>query len=213
MAKSTATPKRPIRTKLPRATDSNGAGGKFKAISVVNLDEIQMQPIAGQFLTFAEAYMDTASRQCEHLARNPGQFNYAHGAAVMFLIFHGIELFLKAAILQRAPGEQFKGPAGHDLDALLTRYSSLYQSSEHALGIPWSLEAPDYGARYDARLAEELRARDRAMPRDQMNRYPTDRNSKAWRGVFGFEPISCLRDISRTQVEFERLKPLLFPHT
>jgi len=178
-------------------------------ISLVTFSDIQDRSVAAQFLAFAEAYIDTAIQQCSHLASNPGTFNYAHGSAVLFLVFHGIELFLKGAILEKNPGEAFSGHAGHDLVLLHARYKQLHGGKDCEIEIPWSLEEPDLSM-LDPRVAAAIRIRNRSRPMDQIHRYPTDRRSKVWDGGFGFEPVSLLPDILRTQAEIRRLKVLLF---
>jgi hypothetical protein len=103
---------------------------------IVNLGHLQRQ-----FLVFAEAFLETGARQCRHLSQSPGQYNYAHGAVVMSLVYHGVELFLKAAILRSIPEERFSGFKGHDLKYLHRRYRELYPTEDHE--IPFTTDEPD----------------------------------------------------------------------
>jgi len=58
-----------------------------------------------QFLAFSEAYLYSAANLCSILAASPSESTYPKGAVVLSLTFHGIELFLKAAILEKASDE------------------------------------------------------------------------------------------------------------
>ena len=88
--------------------------------------DLQRLSVPAQFFAFSDAYLDSAVSLCDALCATSATVTYAHGAAVMSLTFHSIELFLKAAILQRSPGEQFSGSRGHNLDYLYQRYANLY---------------------------------------------------------------------------------------
>lgn len=175
---------------------------------MVVLSDIQNNPLPQQFLIYAEAYFEIAYGQCERLVQGSTQFNFAHGAAVMFLYRHGLELFLKSAILQKAPSERLND---HDLTRLNKRYKSLYPSKQHKLSLPWNLEEPDYEAFFDPQVADDIRKRIREMPDDQVYRYPANRESKPWNRREGIIPLSLLQDILATQREIARLKLILFP--
>jgi hypothetical protein len=192
---------------------SNG-GRSCDKLQMIHFGDIQARPVPYQFLAFAEAYLETAHGQCALIAGTPGEFTFAHGAVVLSLTYHGIELFLKGAILQRAPNEQFRGRLGHDLKHLKKRYTNLFPGETHELFLPFSTEEPDISD-IDPRIAKELLTQiqnhDRVTPPDQVHRYPTDASGTPWKGHFGFIPSSFLHDISNVQAEIKRLKPVLFP--
>jgi hypothetical protein len=130
-------------------------------------------------------------------------------AAILSLTFHSCELFLKAAILHKVPTEQFSGSSDHNLEHLSKRYANLYPGKTWALDLPFRRHEPALDD-LDPRVAEELktfiRERGKAMPEDQLHRYPTDIQGQPWDGLFGFEPNSFRRDIARIKSDFERLK-------
>ena len=169
--------------------------------------DLQRLSVPAQFFAFSDAYLDSAVSLCDALCATSATVTYAHGAAVMSLTFHSIELFLKAAILQRSPGEQFSGSRGHNLDHLYQRYANLYPGKAYTLDLPFKRQEPDIEG-LDSRLAEELLAfiqqQEKAMPHDQMHRYPTDVNGHSWKTLLGFEPHSFRLVSSRSsQISYE----------
>lgn len=177
---------------------------------MVVLSDIQTQSLPRQFLIFSEAYIDTATRQCEYLARSQAEYNFAHGAAILYLTHHGLELFLKGAILENNGELNFR-EKGHDLPHLYKKYRELCSGKEYELAIPWSLEDSDYESFYDPVEAAKLRALKQKRPEDQVLRYPTDKKTKAWNLLYGFKPILFLHEISVIREELERIKRILFP--
>jgi hypothetical protein len=173
------------------------------------LSDLQLLPVPGQFFAFSDAYIDSAESLCNELCAASESTTYAHGAVVMSLTFHSIELFLKAAILQRAPSEQFSGNTGHDLGYLYRRYTNLYPGKAYELDLPFKREALDTEG-LDPRLAEELlaliRQREKVMPEDQMHRYPTDVNVQPWKALLGFEPHSFQQILKQIKSDFVRIR-------
>ncbi len=144
------------------------------------------QSVPEQLFAFAEAYLDSAEILCEKLCTKADNSSYAHGAVVMSLAFHSLELFFKSGILRMHPSEQFAGKAGHDLDGLSQRYFKLYPKKEFQFEVPFRSEFPEF---VDFMTSEELGAlralvgkhKSRA-PEDQRHRTPrasTARHGKA----------------------------------
>ena len=90
---------------------------------------------------------------------------YAHGAVILSLTFHGCELFLKAAILQKVPTEQFSGNTGHNLEHLSKRYANLFPGKAWALDLPFRHHPPELDG-LDPRIAEELKTIIREQQRE-----------------------------------------------
>jgi len=180
---------------------------------MVHFSEIESLRASLQFLAFSDAYLDSAARLCAIRAASPQESSYSRGAVVLSLTFHGIELFLKAAILEKMPSEQFGGRAGHDLEHLYGKYTDLYPEKEHAFEIPFKTEELDF-ASLDPRIAEEFKAfiaeSKRTTPVDQLHRYPRDMKGQPWEGIFSFEPNSFLQVISQVHDDIARLKKMLF---
>lgn len=94
-------------------------------LRMLHFSDLQCMPIPEQLFAFSDAYLQSADILCATLCNSVDRATYAHGAVIMSLTFHALELFLKAAILQKAPMEVFGGRMGHDLDHLYKRYSDL----------------------------------------------------------------------------------------
>lgn len=109
---------------------------------------------------------------------------------------HAVELFLKGAILRKAPNETL---SSHNLAPLLVRYKSLYPKKQHQLDIPFQT---DYTL---LSPCEKEAAQADQSPIDQLYRYPQDRAGNVWPGVYAFEAASCLNDIVALRSDFERL--------
>lgn len=180
---------------------------------MVHFSEIESLRASQQFLAFSEAYLESAERLCGALAATPAESNYPKGAVVLSLAFHGIELFLKAAILEKAPNEQVSGTVGHDLDHLGKRYAKLYPGKKHAFEMPFGDEEVDL-VDPDPRIVEELKLliaeHKRAIPADQLHRYPRDTDGNPWEGIYAFEASSFATVIAKVQQDIARLKKLIF---
>lgn len=171
--------------------------------------EIEHLSASLQFLAFSDAYLASAAHLCSFLAKTPSESSYPRGAAVLSLVFHGIELFLKAAILQKDPTAQFNGKSGHNLYHLSRRYADLYPEENFSFDVPFRAEEIDFGS-LDPGIAEELKAfiaeRERDTPADQVYRYPRDTNGNPWKTVFAFEASAFSVVISKAQLDIARLK-------
>lgn len=89
-----------------------------------------------QFVAFTDAYLDSAAHLCKMLKRSSRKSSYPRGTVVLFLTFHAVELFLKAAILQKSPNEGLH----HNVEHLVNRYLSLYPGKKYAFDIPFKIE-------------------------------------------------------------------------
>lgn len=169
--------------------------------------------IPRRFLSFSDAYLDSASRLCTVLKRSPRKSNYARGSVVLFLMHHAIELFLKGAILERSQNEQL---GSHDIQALSKRYNNLYQGKKYELQAPFiSRNEADLSDIFDPKYLEEVKSyikeSKRKNPLDQRHRYPGNKEGQPWDGAVGFEPGSCLVAIKELKVDIARLTDLIFP--
>lgn len=180
---------------------------------MVHFSEIESLRASLQFLAFSEAYLESAGRLCDALAASPAESSYPKGAVVLSLTFHGIELFLKGAILEKVPNEQFSGNVGHDLDHLQKRYANLYPGKTFAFDVPFRDEEVAL-VNPDPRILEELKLHiaeyKRATPPDQLHRYPRDTKGDPWKGFFSFEASSFADVISKVQEDISRLKQVIF---
>jgi hypothetical protein len=153
-------------------------------------------PMPFQFMAFAEAYLDSAARLCKLLCRSARKCSYPRGAVVLFLTYHAVELFLKAAILHKYPAEVLH----HNIEQLHNRYQTFYPEKRYKFDVPFKTEHLGFEP---SEIAEKKRS---TPPKDQINRYPSNKKGEAWSGVFGFEPDLFLSLIDRLQGDFARLK-------
>lgn len=166
-----------------------------------------------QFLSFSDAFLDSASRLCTVLKRSPRKSNYARGSVVLYLMFHAIELFLKGAILERKPNENLKH---HDIQGLSNRYKKLYPGKKYELHGPFiSRDEANLRDLFSPKDLEEvkiyIKKRERKNPSDQRYRYPKNPEGQRWDGLVGFEPESCLVEIKKLKANIVRLTNLIFP--
>jgi hypothetical protein len=180
---------------------------------MVHFSEIGPLRTSLQFFAFSEAYLYSAANLCSILVSSPSESTYPRGAVVLSLSFHGIELFLKAAIREKAPDEKFGGKAGHDLESLGKRYANLYPGKKFEFEIPFRTEDVDL-VEPDPRVVDELKTfiaeHKKATPPDQLNRYPRDTEGNPWNGIYSFEPNTFLPVITKAQHDVARLKQLIF---
>jgi hypothetical protein len=180
---------------------------------MVHFSEIESLRAPLQFLAFSEAYLDSAARLCAFRAVSPKESSYSRGAVILSLTFHGIELFLKAAILEKAPKERFGGRTGHDLEHLYRRYANLYPEKKYVFEVPFRRGDIDF-ASLEPQLAEELRdfiaEREQTTLADQLHRYPRNNEGQPWQGFFSFEPNSFSLTISKVREDIARLREFIF---
>jgi len=159
-------------------------------------------PVPLQFVAFADAYLDAAARLCKILKRSSRKSTYPRAAVIEFLIFHAVELFLKAAILQKKPNESLH----HKIEHYEKRYRNLYTRKKYAIDIPFKTEYLGFKpAQIAARKAS-------IMPTfDQINRYPADKKGKKWSGIYAIDPSAVLMLIDNLQADFRRLQVEIFP--
>ena len=181
---------------------------------MLHFSGLQQQPVHVQLLVFAEANLDSALVLCDRLSAEPEDATFAHGAVVMSLAFHSLELFFKAGILKLHPQEQFHGRSGHDMEALSKRFFRLYPKKEFQFDVPFGSEPVDVVGGLTNEELVALRAfieqRKRQVPEDQRNRYPIDVEGKPWQEAnFSFEANMFLKSLQELRDVYARLRPLL----
>lgn len=166
---------------------------------MVGLWQISNLAMPRQFAAFADAYLDSAARLCRVLKRSTRKSSYPGGAVILFLAHHAVELFLKAAIIQKSPNEKIYG--NHNIEQLEKQYRSLYPGKKYDFDVPFSktvylgLEPPEIPAQKTSKSAL-----------NQAYRYPVDNKGKEWHTIFAFDPVSFLPVIDRLRADFKRLQ-------
>lgn len=153
--------------------------------------------IPEKFCHFSNAYLDSAERLCKVLIRSTRKASYERGAVVIYLTFHSVELFLKAAILQKCPEEYLN----HNIEHYEKRYKNLYPAKKYRFEIPF--KTTYYGH-------EPPEIKNISPPIEQVHRYPTDKDGKEWDGIFAFEPTSFLSDIQAIKSDTHKLRREIF---
>ena len=162
-----------------------------------------------KFISFSDAYLDSAFRLCAVLKRSPRKSNYARGAVVLYLMFHAIELFLKGAILERKPKEDLRS---HDIQDLSKRYNKLYPGMKYEFHGPFiSRDEADPSDLLSPEILEGRKIYIKMNPSDQRYRYPKNQKGQPWDGLVGFKPESCLVVIKNLKTDIARLTSLIFP--
>ena len=162
--------------------------------------QLNSMSVPQQFIAFADAYLDSAERLCKVLKISTRKATYERGAVVLYLTFHSVELFLKAAILAKSPNEKLH----HNIEHYSKRYRNLYPGKKYILDIPFQTEYLGFDP-------PEIKKLKKSEPSpEQINRYPIDKNGKEWNGVFTFDSVSFLRVIYRLKSDFTRLKDVIF---
>ena len=165
--------------------------------TIVGNWEMYGKPIPLQFLAFAEAYLDSSCRLCRILKRSTRKRTYPRAAVVLYLAFHSVELFLKAAILNKRPNEGLH----HNVEHLSKRYRILYPGKKYHFEIPFRTEYMGFEP------PDELPT---PPPQDQVNRYPINKKYGEWSGAFGFIPETFLTTLEELQSDFDRIKKEIF---
>jgi len=143
----------------------------------------------------------TSERSAGYLAMSEKSWpsNYYRGQAVLLLIFHAVELFLKGFILKLAPATMVEG---HSLAALTKKLKTLAPDIEFEP--PFEVEAlPPYPGL--VRGAEEKEKRFH-----EVLRYPIGKKGKPWPGVRGFSASSCRRMLVQVRADCERVYVRVF---
>lgn len=153
-------------------------------------------PISEQFFYFAEAYLEASSIMCDRIDEEDKVLSYPKSCVILFLAFHAVELFLKAAILYRAPDDKLH----HNIDEIKQRYATLFNDKEFNWNLPFR---SDYSGLEPDQIES---AKKNIEPRDQVYRYPVNSKRKEWYGVYGFEANSFKSTLNCLKNDFIKLK-------
>lgn len=149
-----------------------------------------------QFASLALAYLESAQRLCDGLADNPSSGTFEKGAVVLYLSAHAVELFLKGAILRKAPHEHF----AHDLEHIYNRYRALFPAKRFALtSMPFTTEFPGLSKQ------EILEVKREQPDPSELFRYTVDKTGEPWQTALGFEASSFSRVLLTLHADFMRI--------
>lgn len=145
-------------------------------------------------------YLNSAVCLCQDLNKHPDVLDWPRASVVYFCLHHAIELFLKACILVRSPGEKF---THHNIDKLQDRYCELYPDLKNEFHIesPW-----DVGLDRASELFQVvLDIHNFEYKTDQVYRYMTGKNGESTKSIHVFSPETGLLMTERFQNDFARI--------
>ena len=149
-----------------------------------------------QMESLALAYLESAQSLCETLAGNPQSASFEKGSVVLYLSAHAVELFLKGAILRKAPNEAF----AHDLQHIYNRYRALFPAKRFELtNMPFTSEYPG--------MTKQEIAEAKCEQRDasELYRYTMNKAGEPWEAALGFEAGSFTRSLATLHADFRRI--------
>jgi hypothetical protein len=151
---------------------------------------------ARQFESLSFAYLDSAQELCDAIAASPNEATFEKGTVVLYLAAHAVELFLKGAILRKAPDERF----AHDLGHIHNRYRALFPAQRFALTtMPFMTE-------YPGMTKQEIAEAKREQPDpSELYRYPVSKSGEPWEAALGFEAASYSRALGVLRADFRRI--------
>lgn len=165
--------------------------------------DIQSLPVLKRFFAYADAYLEASNSMCQRMTQDTTSEKWANGAVVLMLAAHAVELFLKGAILARAPTADVWG-VGHKLHELMEEYRAHFPEPSFNWNIPFQAEFP-------AGLTEEeiVSLRKQTPLPSILYRYPVQKGGEEWHGAFGFEANSFLILLSELKNDFVRIESQL----
>lgn len=139
--------------------------------------ELWHLPRAEQFFAYANGYLRAALRNELVDESEELPFDWPDAAASLMLLAHGVELFLKGAIVYRSGDVH----STHDLKQLKDRYDELFDEDQLQWELPFHTEYID--------IPEEqlLELQKKEPDPSVLYRYPEDSRGEPWLGVFGYE--------------------------
>lgn len=158
-------------------------------------DQLSGKSVPEQYAAYAVAYLDSAERLCALLSRSFRKASYERGTVVLYLAMHAVELFLKGAVLRKAPNEKF----GHDVQHIYNRYKALYPGKKYHFDLSFTRNYQGVSR------SEALNAKKLFPPIDQLFRYPQDKSNKPWPGLYAFEANSFVAELRELGENFKRI--------
>jgi len=164
---------------------------------MVTDSEILHLAVPQRFFEYAHAYRNAAYALCAKMTSEDVSNTWPNATVVLLLAAHATELFIKGAILCRAPAATMEH---HRIDDLSAEYRKLYPEPFFEWDIPFRTE-------YLGIAETEIEALKKTTPVPSiLYRYPVAKGCKEWNGVFGFEPHSFLKLLDQVKHDFDRIK-------
>jgi len=130
------------------------------------------------------------------MVSSPKKQIYSKGVVILYLTFHAVELFLKGAILKKAPNE----PLNHKVEEHEKRYNNLYPAKRFKLKLPFKTEQLGFEIHEIAQLKFKVPSQ------DQINKYPIDKNGNEWKHPIAFEPYPFQRTLNNLKENIQLVR-------
>jgi len=138
-------------------------------------------------------YLRSAQTLCCDLGEHPEHLDWPRASVTYFCVYHAVEVFLKACVLLRAPGDKLH----HKVSKLQDRYCELYPDIKEAFHIetPWDLSFEKMGV--DVEGYEHHT--------DQVFRKMSGKSMASPKSIHVFSPGMCLLMCERLEAEMARV--------
>jgi hypothetical protein len=146
------------------------------------------------FFRLASAYADSSHQIVRSMLAGYLPQTFAHAQTAHFLFDHGVELFLKGAIL-KSTGKIMSTKRPHELQPLYRRYRNLYPKKKFD---------------FTGRIVETVKENTKS-PHSEFPRYPVDRKGNVWEGYNAYTLETWLTETEHLREEFQRLIPQIDP--
>lgn len=157
--------------------------------------ELAPLDISAQFFAFSRLYLRSSLVLCAALGRLRSKPLYPAAAVVLYLAQHAVELFLKGAVLARAPQEELH----HKLEDFKRKFDALYPEPRFAWSLPFQTE-------YIGLTPEQtVEAKKRRVLIDQIYRYPVDTTGTLWPDAFAIDQKSLMQELRQLARTLNRL--------
>ncbi len=155
-------------------------------------------------MTFARqslGYARSAKSLCAELGEHPERLDWPRASVILFCFYHAVELFLKACILYRSPGEKL---GHHSVPHLMDRYHDLYPRDKFfAIQNSFGTDVRALAEAFAGPGAIDIE--DFEEKKDQVFRYLSDKEGREPKGLYFFGPGCWLMQVQQFEDDMDRI--------
>ena len=155
-----------------------------------------------RYFLYADSYLHASRSLTLRMREDETERTWPLASVALMLAAHSVELFLKGALISRAPDllAGIKGPDRHRINILAEAYFRAFPEDDFAFAVPFQSEYPDITDEEIANLKKE-----EPVP-SILYRYPIESPGKEWPGLQGFEPQGFLEMLVELRESYERIR-------
>lgn len=155
-----------------------------------------------RYMLYADAYLQASRSLSLRMREEEAERTWPNASVAMMLAAHSVELFLKGAVISRAPENLARIPIRdqHRIDRLADTYFETFPEPEFAFDVPFQGEYPGFSEDEIALLKK-----DEPIP-SILFRYPVRAPDVEWIGVHGFEPQGFLEALVDLRESYARIR-------